>query len=280
MPDEVIPAGSATPEVTPDVSPVAEPTTAPAPVVDDLEKEPGGDDPQAVRARKEYRLRKRLEAELNVAQQERIAAQARAQTLEELRAKPSPEKQRVYSVAELQTAIDAGTISVAEAADYLAERRANATAERVLKEERTRVEKESQTSRAQQKIDAYVEAMPWLRDKTDSRRRPLEAEYQRLVGEYQLADNLNTEALVLEKHFGSLEAIKAKARLDADSRGRGDAHVESGAGGGFTPAPKPGQKPDMTKIPKHHLEYWDKMQFSQKERESMAQQYFKSRSQK
>jgi len=248
---------------------------------DDPDHEPGGSTPQDIRARKEYRLRKRLEGEVFELQQERTATNARLKTLEEV-TKPQPSKQRVYTTQELQAAVDAGTISVVEAADYLAEHRARQTADRVLKQERVRDDESSRQARAQEQIDKYVEVAPWLKDKYDSRRKPLETEYVRLIdsnGIYRYPDNVVTEALLLEKTLGSLETFKAKIRLDKSSGSNTQFHTESGAGGA-APTPKPADgKADMSKMPKHFIEYWDKSGTSQKEREKEAKLYFEKRGQ-
>ena len=76
----------ATTEGTVEKPPVVE-TQVETPVAethDEPDREPGGDTPQDIRARKEYRLRKRLENELFELQQERAATNARLKTLEEV----------------------------------------------------------------------------------------------------------------------------------------------------------------------------------------------------
>ena len=275
-------AGEAAPVV--EVAPIAEETSVVEPVVethDDPDTEPGGNTPQEIRARKEYRLRKRLENELFDLQQERAATNARLKTLEEV-TKPQPAKAREYTNAELQAAVDAGTITNIEAADYLAERRARQTADRVVTQERKRDDEASRQSMAQAQIDKYVEVAPWLNDKRASRRKPLEAEYVRLIdpnGVYRLPDSTATEALLLEKVFGNVETFKAKSKLATTSRAAVDSHVESGAGGGGMPPPRTDGKVDLSKMPKHLVEFWDRSSTSQKEREKEAALYIKLRGQ-
>lgn len=267
------------------VDPTAEtPASVDAPVVetpptethDDPDREPGGDSPQEVRARKEYRLRKRLEGELFDLQQERVATNARLKTLEEV-TRPQLPKSPVYTTTQLQAAVDAGTISIVEAADYLAEQRARQTADRVVRQERTRDDESSRQGRAQELIDKYVEVAPWLMDKHDAKRKPLESEYARLIdpnGIYRLPDNTTTEALLLEKTLGSLESFKAKARLNRTAGSNTDFHTESGAGGA-TQAPRPANgSVDMTKMPKHFVDFWDKSGTPVKEREKETKLYF------
>ena len=271
---ETAPVAETAPVVeTPVVEPVVE-------THDDPDREPGGDSPQEIRARKEYRLRKRLETELFELQQEKAVQNARLKTLEEV-TKQQPTKPVVYTTAQLQAAVDAGTISVVEAADYLAEQRAKQTADRVLKQERARDDESYRQNLAQKQIDSYVAVAPWLKDKYDDRRRPLETEYQRLIdpqGMYRYGDSLVTEALLLEKVLGPVEAFKAKARLDKSAGGNTSFHAESGAGGAGAPAKPTGGNADMSKLPQHVRDYFEKSGMSVKDRESYAKTYLEKRS--
>ena len=261
---------------------VADPVQAevvdPAPVEthDDPDREPGGDSPQEIRARKEYRLRKRLEAQVFDLQQEQALQNARLKGFEEGVKQQPGKAPPVYTNAQLQAAVDAGTISVVEAADYVAEQRAKQTADRVLKQERTRDDESYRQNLAQKQIDAYVAVAPWLKDKYDDRRRPLESEYQRLIdpqGMYRYGDSLVTEALLLEKVLGPVEAFKAKARLDRSAGSHTEFHTESGAGGAaLAPRPTTGAV-DMSKMPQHFVDYWDKSGTPQKEREKETKLY-------
>ena len=247
---------------------------------DDPDTEPGGSTPQEIRARKEYRLRKRLENELFDLQQERAATNARLKTLEEV-TKPQPPKAREYTNAELQAAVDAGTITNIDAADYLAERRARQTADRVVTQERKRDAEATRQGMAQAQIDKYVEVAPWLNDKRDDRRKPLEVEYARLIdpnGVYRLSDSTVTEALLLEKVFGNVETFKAKAKLSTASRAAVDSHVESGGGGTVVPVKQAGSV-DISKLPKHVQEYVAKSGMNQKDSESYAKFYVERRGQ-
>jgi hypothetical protein len=263
--------------------PVVE-TQVETPVVethDDADHEPGGDSPQEIRARKEYRLRKRLEAEVFELQNEKAATNARLKTLEEVTKQQATPKTRVYTTQELQAAVDAGTISVVEAADYLAEQRAKQTADRVLKQERVRDDEATRQSRAQEQIDKYVEVAPWLKDKYDARRKPLESEYARLIdtnGFYRLPDSVVTEALLLEKTLGSLDQFKAKMRLDKSSGSNTQFHVEGGAGGGTTTTTT--TKTDASKLPPHVTDYLNKSGMNAKDRESYTKSYLEKRGQK
>src|SRR3990167_9389598 len=81
-------------------------------VVEDDEREPCGDSPEAVRARKHYREAKRYKAELENERVERIRYEERLKTLEEERKRPTPTPEESYTPEQLaeqvERAIDEG----------------------------------------------------------------------------------------------------------------------------------------------------------------------------
>lgn len=256
--------------VEPVVEPVIAPIVLPAPVEDET-GEPGGSDPQAVRARKEYRARRAVEVELRQEREARIASESRLRALEEREQRqPTPTTQRKFSPAEIQAAVDAGTVSLVEAADYLARSRAEETAERVLTQERTRVDVEERQSRALGQVNEYTQFAPWITDKTDARFRNLEVEYQKLTdpnGLYRLPQSPATDLLVLEQVLGPIASLRRKA----DVQTRNDTHVEASAGG--APVGKPQGASDFSKMPKHWIDFWEKTGTSLKDREDEMKRY-------
>lgn len=270
MPDELTPEQT---EATVDLTPVDVPASTvdaePVKVADDdPDREPGGDDPQAVRARKEYRQRKKMELELRAEREARIAAEARAEAIKETA--PRPEKAsapRAYSMQEIQAAVDAGTISPVEAADYLAKQRAEEVASRVLNEERTRVDVESRHSTALTQVKAYAELAPWITDRTDSRFAQLDSEYRKLTdpnGLYRLPQSPATDLLVLEQVLGPITKLRKKSEVVVQR----DTHTEAGAGGNGTQF-KPGAGNGvLAKAPKNLVDFWDRTGTIQKDREA------------
>ena len=122
---------------------------------DDDDREPGGTDPQAVRARKEYRQRKRYEHALVQEREARIAAEARATALADARRTPVQPERR-YTSAELQQAVDAGTITGIEAADYLARVNAEDVGARIVNSERLRYDNETRRGGAVDIVQQYA----------------------------------------------------------------------------------------------------------------------------
>ena len=95
--------------------------------LEEEEREPGGDSPEQIRARKEYRLRKKKETELQTEREKTIALEARVQTLEEVatrRAEQPPvvEQKRLTS-AEAWQKVDLGEWTREQASDHIADTR-------------------------------------------------------------------------------------------------------------------------------------------------------------
>lgn len=246
---------------------VAEKTADEAAGGEHEDKEPGGVDPQAVRARKEYRQRKRYEVELRQEREARIAAEAREGALKEQAAQPAKGAPHRYTVQEVQTAIDAGNISAIEGADYLAKQRAEEVATRVLGEERARVANDNRYNLALGQVQQYAELAPWITDKADSRYAQLDRSYRMLTdpnGLYQLPQSPATDLLVLEQVLGPIEKLRKKGEVV----NRGDFHAEAGAGGGGGTVKSANGAGDFSKAPKNLVDFWDRTGTSSKDREA------------
>lgn len=276
MPNEPTPTPTPEPEPEPTPEPIPEPT--PEFPIDD--SEPGGDTPQAVYQRKLHRRAKRAEAEREDANRRNLVLETELRTLKESRI--PTDKKRIFTPQEIQAAIDAQQISVAEGADYLAEIRATQKAEAVLKTERERVDNESRAERAQDSISGYVDALPWLSDTNDARRKGLEAEHKRLTdpyGIYRLQPGSITDLMVLERVLGPLDKIRAREAAAALSRASLDAHAEGGSGGAGKPPVASGSS-NIEKMPQHFKDFWAKSQTPVAEQEKEAKIYLAGRGKK
>jgi hypothetical protein len=251
----------------------------------DEDREPGGDDPQAVRARKEYRARKRLETQYAEEERRRLIAETELRTLREAQRQQAQQQQQQdkpqkFTPQQVQAALDAGKISFAEASDYLAKLRAEETAEKYLKQERERNDSETRTARANASIDAYIKAAPWLTDKSDPRRTQLEDEHRKLTdpyGIYRLPEGPTVDLMVLERVLGPVDKLKGRADVSRFSREHSPTHSESGARGAGTGSGDAGGKGLLDKMPKHFHDFWERTGTSQAEREKEAKIYFARR---
>jgi len=241
------------------------------PALVDDDSEPGGADPQAVRARKEYRARKSKEVELQREREARIAAESRAHTLEEQAAKSAKtETSKPFTSEEVQAAVDAGTITPLQGADYLAQRRATEAADKAIAREWTRYNADIRTNTALASLNEYSTLVPWIKDKSDPRYPQLEAKYTQLTdpnGLYALPKSLTTDLLVLEQVLGPIDKIKQRREV----MNKRDIHTEAG-GGGAGPVKTNGVT-DFSKAPKHFIEFWDKTGTSTKDREAEMKIY-------
>lgn len=236
----------------------AAPETPPQAVVpppQDDDAEPGGSGPNDVRARREYRTRKKLEQELQAEREQRIRQDERLKALEQQAQKPDvPQKKVYYSAEQVQAAVDSGQIGQAQAWAFLARQEA----ERVADE---REEKFNQAQRAQAPIEKalpivneYMALLPWTSDNRSPEFRQYANEYATLVQD-GFPDNLVTQKVVFEKLVGSIDKLRAKVASDKMTRQAriNDVHTETPAGG-----PTPTQGNDWTKASKAQIEFWDK----------------------
>ena len=260
-----------------------EPAEAPAPPDVDGEEdpgEPGGADPQAVRARKEYRARRRVEKELVQEREQRIRLEARMQALEEQARPviaPAPVQAPVrYTRQQLQQAVDAGTISVGDMAEYLAETKVSAAfaAER----QRTQVETQERTVQvsALGELEGYVAAHPWLKAEADDPRKDqIRQEYQHFVQDFGMPADLRTQVAAVKAVLGPMsKAAEVKAaQAAARQQGAGDFHAEGG--GGKAPGGEQVVAGDkmLAKLPKAHQEYVARLGLRGKELEGYVKAY-------
>ena len=114
--------------------------------------------------------------------------------------KPTPE--RVYTAPELQKLIDDGKITLAEAADYLAEVKSQKALEQAKKEMREQIVASQGATLVSQKIDGYLAAIPELADKTSDAFKDAQAAFSELVQEGEDAKDLRTQLRALQIVFG------------------------------------------------------------------------------
>lgn len=227
MPDVQTPL---VPETPPAESIVETPSAvADAETLDDLDPnapEPGGADPQAIRARKEYRARKRAEVAAQSEREQRIALEARLQALEEAREErqvttPAAVPATRYTGAQLQEAVDAGRITSADMMEYLAETKAT----QLLAVQRTRDMQDMQQRTHQQtamaELDAYAKAYPQLSGE-HPQKAEIQQEYRRLIQDYGMPGDIRTQVMAIKMVLGPV------SRLEEQRAGREAARTRAG----------------------------------------------------
>ena len=226
------------------------------------EREPGGDDPQAVRARKEYRARKAAQEALNRERMERVKVEERLKLLEEQAAKPKAPAERIFTMAEINAAAAEGKIDRATADRYIEEvifpHKANALLEK--REQETRQLEPLQ--RAQADIQEYLKWKPSLNDTSSQDFARVATKYNELVAMGSPAD-VRTQRIAVEMVHGDLTTLKRKADIAAAGHQVRTMPTDPGGGGTRTPS----ATVDITKAPAHMVEVWNKTGLSQAERE-------------
>lgn len=212
------------------------------------EGRPGGADPQAVRARKEYQRRVQAEKRTADIALELAAAKERARVLEEQAAKPAKEPE--FTPLQIQAAVDAGKISQVEATQYLVEQ----SLSKKLAEQQRQAKAEAPLVTARQTLAEYVKAMPDLADERSESNKKAFMHYRDLVDVYGLPDNEATKVAALKATVGDLDTIKARRETRELTRTSARTTVPGSAGG---QGGQVNQKPDISKAPAELVAMWD-----------------------
>ena len=174
---------------------------------------------------------------------------------------PIPPK-RVYTPQEVDQAVTAGQISIAQAADLIASQRVDASREQYrLDAHFDRVRTDAQTE-----VSQYLERVPSL-GRTDS------PEFVRVARTaHEIAQELGlrvedprVQRRALRESFGTLDRLKAAGSAREVSRQSSDTYVEAGGGGGnATPPSKDAEK--LKSVPAPLKAHWDRMGYDEKRR--------------
>ena len=205
------------------------------------DKEPGGSDGESVYQRKLYRENKRLQEQNQQAQIEQARLSERLRLVEEQAArKPEPTTQKVYTVAEIEEAVDAGSITRADAERYKFEvivpQQTRRAQEAVDKERSQRESQQRPRIKAASEIQQYVAVAPYLTDDKDPRtieigQRALELQQDYGISNSADPQSLVVKALAIKQSLGPLEALKKKGEVRNLTRNGTSTHAESGNGG-------------------------------------------------
>jgi len=248
-----------TPTETPVIEP-AEPNEAPetpaantsgADAPED-DGEPGGSSPQEIRARKEYRRAQGLKRELESERIERVRVEERLRALEEYRpAAPATPAEREYTAEEVQAAIDAGKVTVAQAAEYFAE----VKAKRLQTQAVQQAAAAAPYQRAVTEVNEYMAHLPWTKDQTSPEFQQVKAKYQSLVRDFGFADDIRTQRVAIEHVAGSLDKVKQRQQVATQTRQAraAGAHSETPAGGNV-----PRKSDDISNAPADMVRVWDR----------------------
>jgi hypothetical protein len=238
------------PELQEGEVPTTELETELDPVIPD--KEPGGDKPENAYQRQLYRDRKRLQDELAVEKAERIRAEERAKTLEEVRRDKKAEEP-VYSMAQIEKAVEKGSITREEAAVYIE----NVLWPKKLSDEFTKREQkvlqEAPLEKARKDIDKYMQLVPELSDKNSVEYRKVSDKVRELIG-YGHPAGPQTDRIAAEMVLGGLDKVKKRQELGDGNSSSRTMPIDNGSG---TP-PKPSGKVDLSKAPESLQRVWQR----------------------
>lgn len=232
--------------------------------------EPGGAEPQAVRARKEYRARKRAEEENRELRESLYKLQGQVDVLTQQASKlAQPPTEKEWTSDQLQRAVDEGRIEDnPEIRAEIRRRQKREIAQDVLSGVMTHQGKIDSFRRAQETFDSYREAIPALDDKNSEEFRSVIREMETLVAG-GLENNIVTQTLAVKAAMGPLG--RYQKRKDADRFSRENRETVKEVGGGE----RPGESGQNWKkgLPKDLLDHWAFRGFSEKEQKELAKHY-------
>jgi len=231
MPEpEVVPATEVTPQVIEPVveTPPAEPETPPAAPSED--GEPGGDTPEAVFARKQYREAKTARAE---AQQER---DARIRAEERLKVAEAPKKEEVepvWGLSHVVKALAEGRVQPDEAEQYLQTQTLPKLFNEFLEtRERKKAEQQPQ-EKALAEVNEYITLIPQLATEGSEERQKVVNEVRRIMAEDGVPYDFLVQRRAVRSVFGNLSDVKKRGEVDRTTRaGLKLPPVDVGGGGG------------------------------------------------
>ena len=273
MADELPPEGSETggtenpPETPAPETPEGE-GSAP-PVEEGGEGEPGGSSPEQVFARKEYRTRRKVEADLERERLDKARLEGELKALKEAPPKAKESEPKRPTIEEAIAAMKTGELDVGVGAAYIAKLTTEQSLEAREKERRVEEQKERPLRTAQTEIDEYLKIAPYLKDDHDERTKVVFETYQSLVRDYGLPEDVRTKALAVKQNLGTLEKLR-KQREVSNLTGRGTGtHVEQAAGGNGQNS----TQAELSKAPTTMQAYWSKAGLTEAQRKKELEIY-------
>lgn len=189
--------------------------------------EPGGDRFKQVWARA-----KDAELKLHTERERAARLEGELDVLRQLgKDTPKTPPPKEYTWRELQTAIDAGQISMAQAMEHREEVLRRAAQKEADEKIRTTLETTNRVSTVQQEISRYREVVPEALQVGSTERQTLEKEFAYLVSMGYDGKDPRTELLAARTAFGSLDAIRQKqaaSKITSERNTMKDTHTTNG----------------------------------------------------
>jgi hypothetical protein len=242
-------------EVAPVDIPATEPVeAAPEPEVAagepefDPTAEPSGDKPEDVYARRRARELRQARQEAERLRLEKAELEGRYKALSEQ--KQQPEAKQVYTMAEVNDAVEKGVISRAQADKYIEEEIIPYRYQQLRQKEINQEKLTAPVEKARNYVNEYIEVMPQLADTTSREFIAVARKYQELVADGHHND-YRTQKLAVDYVYGDLERLKRKRSLET----RPTPTIPVDVGGR---PQQPSGKVDVSKAPPEFQEMWRK----------------------
>lgn len=244
----------------------------------DLSREPGGDSPEQIRARKEYRRAKRATQRADDLEKSLLQAQAELKaTKEAMSQKPeSPNAAPKYTEEEIREMMSDGRVDAPTGRAYIEELRARKekqAEDKIINRVREEFKREQSVQTAAQQLEAYQKAIPALADQTSDEFETVKNEYLELIQLGQ-PENEMTQLLAVKAAFGSLDRLKKKGREEVAEFDRNHRETPMETHGGSRPSDgMPKAKKALKGIPDYMIQHWKESGYSEDEMVELAKYY-------
>lgn len=247
---------------------------------DDEDREPEGSDPQATRARKEYRRRKKAEENAQLLENQLLTLQGQVQALQEVQTKqPQSGRMTLESMTSAQIrawAEQSGQEYDPAVQQVIREKEETEREERLLAKWEQRQEQRERSKTANEQLLEYQASIPALS-------RPGSPELIEVAKELNgltnngLPNNETTQLMAVKMVFGPLDKMRGKKNSDNYTRRNREVSGEThgGGGGGIENAGGRGgfKNPDGVSVDKETLQHWDEMGYSPEQKKELSKHY-------
>lgn len=199
-------------------------------------------------------------------------ADDRLTRITELEAKTAPKEAapavQVYTPDQLQTAVDQGRITQAQASAQLALQ----AKEQAKSEMRAETQRENLRLSAAREVDQFIDKKPDLLDPSSESFRRVARVAREIASEMGTdVNDPRVQRRALRETFGTLDRVQQTRQTQAHDRRSGDIYAETGRGGGAQPPEK--ASPALKNVPREWVDYWRPRVANEKELENLAKHY-------
>ena len=226
-------------------------------------KEPHPLDAGGERFREVWARAKKAESETQREREARLVAEAKLETYKELGVGTgeTPKEEKVYSWKELQTFIDDGRMTQADAAEYREAQVVKRVKAEASREAEDRIRKETRLNSTSQELSSYIKEVPDITVAGTKTREQVEEEFRWLSSMYGTPKKGSIEERTMELNavrnvLGPIDKVSTMRDSDRRTRSNRETMAESNSTSHRQSSGGPGKDPvaGLTPAQKEHYE--------------------------